>query len=204
MPLRDNSTFMLKIRLRRKLILEVDEPIILESHGGMGAIYQALYSRYEKGVVLDIKKEAVEHLAAQRPTWATYQGDSERALWLGAGSHLECNYFDIDPYGEPWPTIHALFSSRRPWPDRIVFAVTDGLRGRLQMNLAWKHEHLAKYVEEFTNEGIYHNYLEVAERLMTDYAQERGYRMAQWIGYYCGTLDHISHYGVVFEKQGLS
>ena len=177
MPLRDNSTFMLKVKLRRKYLLMVDEPIILESHGGQGALFQALYSNIERGVVLDIKKDSTEVLVAQRPTWAVYQGDSERALMLGAGSHMPCNYFDIDPYGEPWPTMHALFQSKRTWPDRIVLVITDGLRGRIQMNLAWKHEHLAKFVEEFENEGVYHNYLTVGKQLVEDYAAEQGYRL---------------------------
>ena len=107
MTQKDNTTFRHKVALRRQALALLENPIILETHGGVGKLYRALYAGMA-GMVFEKDERKAEILAGQRPTWAVYHADCVMALQAGAGSWLPINFVDCDPYGAPWTTLHAL------------------------------------------------------------------------------------------------
>ena len=68
----DNSTFSLKKSLRVKALLEIDDPVVMETHGGYGKLYGMCYSHLEQGVVFEKRPERSAKLAMQRPGLAVY------------------------------------------------------------------------------------------------------------------------------------
>lgn len=200
---KDNSTIRQKVLLRRALLRELDEePVVMETHGGSGAISKKLYRDFAKGVVFEKDAVKADILARQRPTWAVYECDVVGALTGGAGSHLPVNFLDLDPYGEPWPAVEAFFGSERPWPEKLCVAVNDGLRQKVKMGGAWQVGSLSELVSEHGNAWLYRNYLEACRILLTEKAGGAGYRLTRWAGYYCGALQQMSHYSAVFTRAG--
>ena len=187
---KDNSTFQQKSLLRKQLLKEIPNPVILETHGGMGKVYEECYRGIASGVVFETDPQKAEHLAKQRPTWSVYESDCIEALRAGVGAHLAVNFVDMDPYGEPWHVMDALFESERPWPARLALAVNDGLRMRLKIRGAWGMESMAKMVS---------HYLDICRELTTKKAGQRGYTLARWVGYYCGAAKQMTHFAAVLE-----
>lgn len=201
-PLQDNSTFPLKVKLRRRALKQLaEEPVVIETHAGFGRLYSRCYKHVVRGVAFEIKAERTGALALQRPTWAIYEGDCIPALAAGIGSHLTANFIDIDPYGEPWPTIDALFSSKRTWPQRLVVVVNDGLRHKVRIGAGWKVKSLRAAIERHGNAHANDHYLEICRELMAEKAGQAGYELVRWSGYHCGRMQMMTHYAAVFERR---
>ena len=196
---KDNSTAQEKIALRRKAIREVDRPVILETHGGAGKLWRAVYAHIVTGVVFEKDQRKAHLLAGQRPSWAVYQGDCIAALEDGAASWLPANLIDIDPYGDPWPVVQAFFASERERPARIVIVVNDGLRQKVKMNGAWSTKSLHQAVERFGN-NMHDRYLDVCAWLMQQEARQAKYAVTRFEGYYCGHAKQMTHYLAVLDK----
>jgi hypothetical protein len=159
-----------------------------------------VYSEIAQGVAFDEKPAKAELLAIQRPTWSVFESDCVESIRAGAGEHLEINLIDIDPYGEPWPMVEAWFASERPWPDRIGFAINDGVRMKLKITGGWDVESLKPAVQHFGNSTMYGDYLSVARWNLKRLALLREYELAHWTGYYCGHGDCMTHYAAVFDR----
>ena len=197
----DNSTISRKVSLRLKTLGELGAPpIVMETHGGYGHIWQRCYREIPRGVVLEIRPERAEVLARQRPTWAVYQADCVVALAGGVGAHLRVNFLDCDPWGEPWPVITAFFSSHRPFPKRLALVVNDGLRSNLVLGCAWSVRSLSDVVRRFGNARIYPDYLAVCRILLAEKVAVAGYRIVRWAGYYCGNRQYQTHYAAILER----
>lgn len=196
---KDNSTFNQKASLRRALLREIDQPIVMETHGGIGALYRACYSHIKSGVVFEKAPDKTVVLAGQRPTWAVYEGDAEKAIAAGAGAHLTVNFLDLDPYGECWPTLQAFFSSDRPRTQRLALAVNDGLRQKLRMGGAWSTESMQPVVSVFGN-NLNGCYLDVCRYLVRKHAEAAGYQLRRFAGYYCGTGSQMTHFAAILEQ----
>lgn len=132
---KDHSTLWSKVLLRRTLLQTVREPVVLETHGGTGRLYQRCYSDVPEGIAFERDRRRAQLLARQRPTWAVYHADCVRALAAGVGAHLLVNVLDCDPWGDPWPALRAFFTSRRPRAQELLVVVQDGLRQKVQMVL---------------------------------------------------------------------
>lgn len=197
---KDNSTIDRKVRLRARTLMLIERPVIMETHGGFGRIYQRCYRHVSAGVVLERDPAKAAALALQRPTWSVYECVTETALADGAGGHLEVNYLDLDPYGEPWPTLDAFFGSRRPFPPKLAIVVNDGLRQKLRMNGGWTVASLQAVVQRIGNNGLYQQYLEICREMLSEKAGRAGYELRKWTGYYCGHAEQMTHYAAVFEK----
>lgn len=198
---RDNTTLRQKVALRRRVLAEIPEPVVLETHAGQGLIYRACYAMLPRGVALDKDERRAELLAAQRPTWAVYCADAQTALEGGVGAHLPINLVDLDPFGEPWPTIRAFFGSERPRSDRLWLVVNDGLRQKVQLGGAWRVASLQAAVARHGN-NLWDRYLEVCRELVEQEAGQAGYRLAGFDGYYCGTRQHMTHYAAALTRSG--
>lgn len=159
-----------------------------------------MYSEISAGLAFDTKAAKAELLAIQRPSWSVFESDCVEALRAGVGAHLAINLIDIDPYGEPWPAVAAFFESDRPWPDRIGFAVNDGIRTKLKLTGGWDVESLREAVVKFGNAAMYGEYLAVARWNLKRLAAIREYELASWTGYYCGHGDCMTHYAAVFDR----
>lgn len=197
---KDNSTYRLKVLLRNNLLKPVDNPVVIETHGGYGKIGDVCYSSVHDGVVFDKDERKTNTLAKKRPTWAVYEGDCVKALAGNAGNHLTVNFIDIDPYGEPWPVVDALFGSQREWPQVLGVAVNDGLRQKLKMNGGWSCNSLADVVSRYGNNSLYSNYLPICQEMLQEKAGELGYTLSRWAGYYCGYLQQMTHYAGLFIR----
>lgn len=196
---KDNSTFQQKAALRRAVITEIADPVVMETHGGVGALYRACYSRVRQGIVFETTERKAELLAGQRPSWSVYQSDSTKALTAGAGAHLEINLLDLDPYGEPWPTIGAFFQSDRPRAPKLWIVVNDGLRQKIQLGGASKVRSLQSMVTKHGN-NLYGCYLEICRELMAEHAKAAGYEVRRFRGYYCGHANGMTHYAALLEQ----
>jgi hypothetical protein len=196
----DNSTFALKRALRRKVLgLMKDPPVILETHGGAGALWLACYQHVPAGVVFEKDPGKADILAAQRPTWAVYEGDCIPALTGGAGAHLMVNLLDVDPYGSPWGAIDAFLSSDRPRAEILHIVVNDGARHKIRLGGAWAINDLTEAVYHFGN-AIWEDYLEVCQWFMKQKAGKAGYSLAHFGGYHCGAGQQMTHYRAVLKK----
>jgi hypothetical protein len=203
-PKKDNSTLHQKIALRHRALdmLEswgVDAPVVMETHGGEGVLFNACYSHLHDGVVFEVDEQKISTLAKQRPTWGVYQADSAEALAEGAGKHWVVDLLDVDPYGMTWDVIEAFFTSDRPFADRMILVVNDGLRKKLEAKGAWTVEYLAPIVRKYGND-IHPVYKEVAGELVAHFAAEAGYSVKQYVAYYCGHVLANTHYLVVLER----
>jgi hypothetical protein len=198
---KDNSTFDRKVALRAKMLMQVPKPVILETHGGLGKIYQVCYRHVVDGVVFEADSVKAGALAMQRATWSVYEADCERALMAGVGSHLEVNYLDMDPYGEPWPAMEAFFASERPFARRMVIVVNDGLRQKLKMNAGWSVASKQEATARYGNGALYQKYLEICREMVGEIAATVGYQMEGWTGYYCGFGNNMAHYAAVLARK---
>lgn len=170
----------------------------METHAGAGHLFMSCYQHITHGVAFEMDPDKTAILARQRPTWAVYECDCVPALRAGVGGHLPVNFFDLDPYGEPWPALDALFESARPWPARIGVVVTDGLPPKIRIG-AWNVSSMAGMVARYGNK-LADVYLDVCRELLSEKAAQRNYRLVRWAGYYCGSAKRMAHYAAVLEK----
>ncbi len=197
-PKQDNITFDQKVMLRQTAVSLIQNPVIMETHGGYGDVYQALYHEIENGVVFEKDANRTTHLAHQRPSWAVYEADCVTTIGLGAGSHLCVNLLDIDPYGDPHPTIKAFFNSQRPFAQKMVMVVNDGLRHVVRGGKAWDVGTLQPVVQQWGND-LWNHYLEACEWLVREAAAVAGYEVTFFEGYYTGIELKMTHYLVKLE-----
>lgn len=197
-PKQDNSTSNDKVALRLAALHLVDKPNVMETHGGMGEIWQTCYYQLPYGVVFESDRARAAALALQRPTWSVYEANCVKALGLGAGSHFPVNLLDIDPYGEAWTTIEAFMSSARPRTSPLVVVVNDGLRNRIKLGRAWKTAILQPFVEKYGND-LHDIYLEICEEKLGELGLIAGYRLDKFEGYYCGDEGKMTHYLAVYK-----
>jgi hypothetical protein len=191
---RDNSTFAGKVALRKAALSRLGgPPVVLESHGGSGRIFGAIYRDVARGVVFEKDPRKAEVLAVQRPTWSVYEGDCVGPLALGAGSHLEVNLLDVDPYGDPWPTLDAFLGGRRPRAPRLMLAVNDGLLHKIEIGGAWQCSSLGRAVARHGN-NLGARYLDVCRELIEEKAAPAGYRLAAFAGRRTGSHGRMAHY----------
>jgi len=200
MPQKDNTTLELKVQLRLMMLQRLSQPpVVIETHGGLGAVYERCYKSVTSGAVFEIDLDKATVLALQRPSWSVYEADCISALRAGVGAHLVANVLDVDPYGDPWPTIAAFFHSERPRPPEMFVVVNDGLRNKVWMGGAWETSTLAPVVQEFGND-LYDHYLPVCRHLMENLSARAGYTMTGFHGYYCGQHDEHAHYLAILRK----
>jgi hypothetical protein len=194
-----NATFTQKAELRSRTLMMIEKPVILETNGGYGRLFQRCYRHVKDGAVLEADPVKAAALGIQRPTWAVYECKPDRALADGIGSHLEINFVDVDPFGEPWPMIDGFFKSKRPFPSKLAFVVNDGLRPTLRLN-AWSVGSMHAAVSRLGARAIAPKYLEICREMLSEKARGAGYRLTRWTGYYCGNAESATHYAAVFEK----
>lgn len=198
---KDNAGFIRKRQIRVNLLREIQgTPLVLETHAGAGKLYRHCYLDVPFGVAIDRSSEKASLLAHQRPTWAVYEADSERALREGLGARWAVNFVDVDPWGDPWPTLAAFFESTREIAPRLVVCVTDGLRQSAKMGISWKVGSLKGQVERRGNAAIHSDYLGVCEELLGELARRAGFKLARWTGYYTGHAQQMTHYGAVLTR----
>jgi hypothetical protein len=199
---RDNSTFEAKARLRLAALRELggEAPVIMETHGGFGRLFLRCYRNVQTGVVFEQDSGKADALGRQRPTWAVYEADCERAIRAGVGSHLAVNFLDLDPYGQPWEVMDAFFESERPRSSRLVLVANDGLRQKLAMNAGWAVQSLRSITERRGNAALYRDYLAVCRELVAEKAAKVGYDLRRWTGYYCGDKQALTHYAAVLAR----
>ena len=191
---KDNSTFLLKSRLRRTALKNsVPGCPVLETHGGVGRLYSELYSDGRTGLVIEKKEDKAEILSGQRPHWRVYSADCIKVLGAGLGKDLKFGFIDVDPCGSPFDVLSAIFNHNRELEDDLQLVVNDGLRQKVKIGTAWQVKALAEIVDVRGND-LYPIYLEVALEMVSKIVANAGYRVDSWTGYYCGHKNDMSHY----------
>lgn len=203
---KDNQTFRHKKALRMKaleLLRErgIEQPVVMETHGGAGKLWNACYSMLPQGVVMEKDAAKAARLGKQRPTWAVYECDCVEALQAGVGAHLTIDLLDCDPYGEVWPTLDAFFTSERPLAPVMALVVNDGLRQTLALGRAWATGSLRDVVARRGND-LHPVYLDVCEELVNEKAASAGYRIDRFAGYHVGDKQNMTHFLAVLVKDG--
>lgn len=196
---KDNTTLADKVRLRRRLLEELSELRIIETHGGTGEIYRETYTAAKTGVVFDTDTIKAKLLSRQRPHWAVYEADCVDGLKNGLGELFDATLIDVDPYGQPWPILETVFENAM-LADRVGIAVNDGLRQKLKMNGGWTVESLRPQVEKYGNQTLYMNYLDICEEKLETLIPEN-YSLEAFGGYYTGHGKQITHYGAILERE---
>lgn len=125
----------------------------------------------------------------------------EPALSEGAAAHLAVQLLDVDPYGEPWPTIEAFMTSDRPREPVMGIAVNDGLRQKLRLQGGWSVKSMRTAVEKFGNAALFDRYLDVAKWKLEQLGALQDYKLTHWTGYYCGFNNDMTHYAAVLERR---
>ena len=200
-PRHDNITWQDKVALRLNALRLIDgEPVICETHGGQGDIYAAAYTHVRSGIVFEKDPSKATFLARQRPSWAVYEADCVRALGQGAGRHLTFNLLDLDPYDSCWEAMEAFFGSKRPFADRMVVAVNDGLRHHLRGGGGWHVHVMEPFAERYGNHNLFAHYLQIAEELTGELVAKAGYQTAFFDGYHTGVEKKMTHFLAVLEK----
>lgn len=180
---KDNDLYDDKVRQRQVARLWLDTPpLVLEAYGGWGKLGDACYYDIPFGIVLEKNGQKTAALGLKRPTWAVYETDTVTALTAGVGSQWEVNWLDVDPYGDPHPTIQAFFKSDRPRAKTLVIVVHDALKNVAMMGKAWKVETLAPLVEKYGNKEVAERYLDMCRELITTAAEPHGYEIDRWWG----------------------
>jgi len=177
------------------------QPVILETHGGAGAVFRSCYADVESGCVIETDAAKAEKLAEARPSWSVYQAKAEQALEHGAPPHLAVNFLDVDPYGEPWPVLDAFFRSERIRPDTIAIAVNDGLRQRLTVQGGWSVKSMRTALERWGNVALFERYLEICKWKLEQLGEIQRYRLTHWTGYHCGHNDYMTHYAAILDRR---
>lgn len=199
---KDNGSFLDKIRLRNKALSWVDgNPEILETHGGSGRIYAALYSEFDNGIVFEKDEKKASFLATQRPTWAVYNCDCVKSLEAGASKNNIFNFIDFDPYGEPWPVISAFMDNHVQFADDLVISVTDGLRQKLQLGGAWQVKSIEKIVKKYGND-LYDKYLSLCREILSEKVAVAGYTISHFEGKYVGHNNGMTIYAAKLSRMG--
>jgi hypothetical protein len=202
---KDNSNFEAKLRQRRAALrLLGAPPVIMECYGGWGRLGQQLYDQVQDGITFEKDPNKVAALAQLRPTWRVYECDTVYAIENGAGADMPINFLDVDPYGDPWPTIKAFFVSHRQRSDRIVVAVHDGFRTFALRGRAWASETLAPLVARYGNGRIGTEYLNMAHILMNEHAALAGYTVTYFHGFYTGHNQQTTLYTALLTRGGSS
>lgn len=197
---KDNSTISKKINLRLEYLQMLDAPVIMETHGGRGKLYERCYSGFY-GVVFEKDPAKTDLLCSQRPDWSVYEGDCIAAISAGAGAHLPINFLDVDPYGQPWPVFEAFFSSDRPHPETMIVVCNDGLRQKLKLNGGWQTKAMQPIIAKYGNDRLFSCYLDVCSDLLGQIAGTAGYRITDWRGYYCGHAQQMTHYAAKLNRS---
>ena len=195
---KDNSTFSSKRSDRLKTLQEIDIPVVMETHGGWGKVFASCYSPYE-GCVFENDRVKADFLASQRPGWAVYRGDAEKAIRLGAGSHLGINLLDCDPYGSPWPYISAFFETRRSFEPIMAVVANDGMRHKLKRGASWSCEVLRDACNKMSQRDVYEKYNEIVLDLMVKITSQAGYKLRKWFCYYTGDKQAMTHYAAILK-----
>ena len=189
---KDNRFIIPKTRLRRLALQRLlDAPVILETHGGEGALFRQCYMDVKQGVVIEKDPRKTEILAEQRPTWAVYEGDSAELIQAGVGGHLPINFLDCDPYGAAFDVLEAFFSSDRPFPNRFMVVVHDGLQGRLRRFGGWDQPCLQPFIQQLGEAGLKKKYLAICRTLLRERAALANYEIEHFRG---TTAERHTHY----------
>lgn len=197
---KDNSTGDAKIRFRRAVLHEAPPaPLVLETHGGFGRIFERTWFKAAGGLVMEKVEEKAEALARQRQTWRVYQGDSLKLIQAGVARDMRFDIVDLDPYGSPVEYLDALASSGREWPDRWQLVVNDGLRKRLRLGVAWSTPRMRAYVLRHGN-NLYPVYLTLAREIVEEFAASIGFAVVGWHCYATGEWGEMTHYWAKLER----
>ncbi|HEY9764651.1 MAG TPA: hypothetical protein V6D07_19140 [Trichocoleus sp.] len=197
---RDNSAAAFKVELRNTAMQETLDPLILETHGGEGLMFTHCYAKAKRpGWVCEKDGNKCSELVRQRPDWHVFECESEALLEGCPTAFKGVNFVDIDPWGNPWEHMQALFVPERRLADRLQLVVHDGCRRFLAISKGggrdqrWRQGFFLMLSQRYGT-NLRDDYLEICQVSVAELAKKCGYRMAGWAGQYTGHDSHSTHY----------
>lgn len=199
---RDHTEWALKVQLRQWLTAQLGlaDPVVLETHGGEGRLWQA-GPRWARGLVLEKDPARCAVLERQRPAgWDVVCGNSASLLLRGYAAQQAFDLVDIDPHRQPWPTLDAYFTSQRCYAPRLGLVVTDSLRQCVRYNGGTRIHGLLPYVARY-GRHVHRFYLEVCKERLGDLIAPLGYQVTAWQGQYGGVIKTMTYVAYVLERE---
>lgn len=129
----DNGSHAAKTILRQRVLAATPGARVLEGFTGEGRMYRSVWCDAAAGATIDILQAKARDAARERPAWAVYRGDTEKALRAGWAGHVPWEIVDLDAYGSPWPFVMAWFESRRLRAPTTTLILTDGYMRQASM-----------------------------------------------------------------------
>ena len=203
---KDNSTYREKVALRKRALgelaaLGVNHPVICETHGGEGKLWEACYQFTEHGIAFEKDPARTGRLAMQRQGWAIYEADCVQALKLGVGAHLAVDLLDCDPYGGALDVVSSYFESPRPFAPVMAVVVNDGMRQALSMGAAWSIKALEPFVLKYGNDALYQHYGDICGEFIHEKAAAVSYSVSRFVFYYCGKKNFVTHWYALLTRS---
>jgi len=193
---RDNKGLKDKLVLRRRALSYAMDGPCLEAYAGYGLLFEELYrQRFPVGIAFDKNRDKAAHLARSRPEWAVYESDPVPAFSARLHQDVPFSFVDIDPYGACWPLLTSLFHERQAFQDTVVIAVNDGLREHLK----WGHGGDFGVPPEFWG-SEYDQYLALCKILIEKKAEQIGYNLLRFEGFYAGYQNQMTHFYATLTK----
>ena len=203
MPKKDNGGFARKAALRLHVVKSLRPAMILETHGGLGKLYQSCYEWLGAGGVVfetDARKSPV--LARQRPTWRVYETAADVAIANGVVADVPFDLVDLDPYGDPWSTLIPFFERHRVWPETLGVVVNDGnCTGKVRLSGGWDQESIAPMARKWGRD-LFEYYIDACAWYLQELAGPVGYTVTNWAGYKTGYNANMAHYAAILTRTG--
>lgn len=185
---RDNGSGVAKARLRSRLAASLPaDARILEGFAGEGHLYRVCWRPFG-GATIDRDDAKARASAIERPSWAVYRGDTEKALLFGWLGKQIFDVVDLDCYGSPWLFVRAWFLGVRARAAVTTLILTDGYLARA--SLSWLDATLfggAKRMRQNVSPQLYH---ETAAAKLSSWASRAGEQIASFDTY---VLSHRAH-----------
>lgn len=170
---KDNGSYSVKQRQRlAKTSGLTADTRVFEGFCGEGRIYRGAWCRFERGVCLDKVESKVRSAAFERPGWACYQGDTERAIIGGLAADVQFGIVDLDAYGSPWPFLRAWMTSDRDHAPLARVFLMDGYMSQASISRSCR----ALFPERAGQQGDTppEYYLERVKSRLAEWGRERG------------------------------
>jgi len=189
---KDNSGIEEKIAVRREGISWLQRtPKVLELFAGRGKIYRVVYKHFNGGVAFEKDQDKAASIARQRPTWRIYEADCVAGIRHGLTFGDKFSFIDLDPYGNPWESLNAVFEEGL-FRDSCVVAVNDGMRIKLRVNGGRDVKSVRPMWKKFG--GLHDCYLQACRWQINKKAANAGFDVDRFTGIYGGHNDQMTHY----------
>lgn len=175
---KDNTHLVAKRHLRALVLKMTPEPVVLETHGGVGEMRRQVW-RDAPGLMVEKDPNKAQVLAERFPHQTVLCGNSLHLLEADPVWPVPFTIVDIDAYGDPYPAIDHAFACAHLGAFALV--VTDGLIGAAKLGTAWSKSTLRPWVQVHGSGNAYKRWPDVV-RFLIGASADRHARSVEEVG----------------------